>query len=132
MLGGQQMVAMISLQSVQRLGLQPGDVHLNISSPGWAKHAWSNVFAPWNAEATVYLYNYTRFNANLALTGGHEYVKVFPRPGQMLIFPASVWHSVTPQQGDARRLSVAANFRVEPRDKPPRFTFPLRVEGERD
>src|SRR3954447_2060406 len=23
------------------LGLQPGDVHLNISSPGWAKHAWS-------------------------------------------------------------------------------------------
>ena len=31
----------------------PGDVHLNISSPGWAKHAWSNLFAPWNAEATV-------------------------------------------------------------------------------
>jgi acetyl-CoA synthetase len=23
------------------LGLRPGDVHLNISSPGWAKHAWS-------------------------------------------------------------------------------------------
>ena len=35
------------------IGLQPGDVHLNISSPGWAKHAWSNVFAPWNAEATA-------------------------------------------------------------------------------
>ena len=31
------------------IGLQPGDVHLNISSPGWAKHAWSSVFAPWNA-----------------------------------------------------------------------------------
>jgi acetyl-CoA synthetase len=45
------------------LGLQPGDVHLNISSPGWAKHAWSNVFAPWIAGATVFLYNYTRFNA---------------------------------------------------------------------
>ncbi len=40
------------------IGLQPGDVHLNISSPGWAKHAWSNVFAPWNAEATVFIYNY--------------------------------------------------------------------------
>ena len=35
------------------LGLQPDDMHLNISSPGWAKHAWSNVFAPWNAGATA-------------------------------------------------------------------------------
>ena len=38
------------------IGLEPGDVHLNISSPGWAKHAWSNVFAPWNAEACVLVY----------------------------------------------------------------------------
>jgi acetyl-CoA synthetase len=45
------------------LGLQPGDVHLNISSPGWAKHAWSCFFAPWNAEATVFIYNYARFDA---------------------------------------------------------------------
>jgi acetyl-CoA synthetase len=45
------------------IGLRPGDVHLNISSPGWAKHAWSNVFAPWNAEACVFIYNYTRFDA---------------------------------------------------------------------
>ena len=45
------------------IGLQPADVHLNISSPGWAKHAWSNVFAPWLAGATVFLYNYVRFDA---------------------------------------------------------------------
>ena len=44
-------------------GLRPGDVHLNISSPGWAKHAWSNLFAPWNAEATVFIHNYSRFDA---------------------------------------------------------------------
>jgi acetyl-CoA synthetase len=44
-------------------GLRPGDVHLNISSPGWAKHAWSNVFAPWNAGATVLVVNQARFNA---------------------------------------------------------------------
>ncbi|GAA2927817.1 AMP-binding protein [Streptomyces enissocaesilis] len=43
-------------------GLKPGDVHLNISSPGWAKHAWSNLFAPWNAEATVFVHDYTRFD----------------------------------------------------------------------
>jgi acetyl-CoA synthetase len=52
------------LSTMYWAGLEPGDVHLNISSPGWAKHAWSNVFAPWNAEATVFLYNYTRFDAN--------------------------------------------------------------------
>ncbi|MEV6192472.1 AMP-binding protein [Streptomyces sp. NPDC051920] len=51
------------LATMYWIGLRPGDVHLNISSPGWAKHAWSNLFAPWNAEATVFLYNYTRFDA---------------------------------------------------------------------
>jgi acetyl-CoA synthetase len=51
------------LATMYWIGLTPGDVHLNISSPGWAKHAWSNLFAPWNAEATVFLYNYTRFDA---------------------------------------------------------------------
>jgi acetyl-CoA synthetase len=51
------------LSTMYFLGLQPGDVHLNISSPGWAKHAWSCFFAPWIAEATIYLYNYQRFDA---------------------------------------------------------------------
>ena len=45
------------------IGLQPGDVHLNVSSPGWAKHAWSCVFAPWIAGATICLFNYERFSA---------------------------------------------------------------------
>ncbi|WP_405823722.1 AMP-binding protein [Streptomyces sp. NBC_01390] len=51
------------LATMYWIGLKPGDVHLNISSPGWAKHAWSNLFAPWNAEATVFVHNYTRFDA---------------------------------------------------------------------
>jgi acetyl-CoA synthetase len=45
------------------LGLQPDDMHLNISSPGWAKHAYSCFFAPWNAGATVFIANQPRFNA---------------------------------------------------------------------
>lgn len=45
------------------LGIRPGDTHLNISSPGWAKHAWSCFFAPWIAEATIVVYNYARFDA---------------------------------------------------------------------
>jgi acetyl-CoA synthetase len=51
------------LSTMYWIGLRPGDIHLNISSPGWAKHAWSNVFAPWNAEACVFIYNYARFDA---------------------------------------------------------------------
>ncbi|MEV5508315.1 AMP-binding protein [Streptomyces orinoci] len=51
------------LSTMYWIGLRPGDVHLNISSPGWAKHAWSSLFAPWNAEATVFVHNYTRFDA---------------------------------------------------------------------
>ncbi len=51
------------LSTMYWLGLQPGDVHLNISSPGWAKHAWSCLFAPWNAGACVFLFNMARFQA---------------------------------------------------------------------
>jgi acetyl-CoA synthetase len=49
------------------IGLKPGDVHLNLSSPGWAKHAWSCVFAPWNAQAQVLSYQYDRFDARALL-----------------------------------------------------------------
>jgi acetyl-CoA synthetase len=45
------------------IGLRPGDVHLNVSSPGWAKHAWSNFFAPWNAGAEILIVNQPRFSA---------------------------------------------------------------------
>jgi acetyl-CoA synthetase len=49
------------------IGVRPGDVHLAISSPGWAKHAWSCFFAPWIAEATIFVYNYGRFDAGALL-----------------------------------------------------------------
>ena len=56
------------LSTLYWLGLQTGDRHWNISSPGWAKHAWSSFFAPWNAEATIFILNYTRFNAKAVLS----------------------------------------------------------------
>jgi len=55
------------LSTMYWLGLRPGDVHLAISSPGWAKHAWSCFFAPWLAAATVFVYNYGRFDAERML-----------------------------------------------------------------
>lgn len=51
------------LSTMAWIGVKPGDVHLAISSPGWAKHAWSCFFAPWIAEATIFVYNYRRFDA---------------------------------------------------------------------
>ena len=50
------------LSTLYWLGLKKGDVHWTISSPGWAKHAWSCFFAPLNAQACVFIYNYPRFN----------------------------------------------------------------------
>jgi acetyl-CoA synthetase len=55
------------LTTIYVLGLRPGDVHLNISSPGWAKHAWSCFFAPWIAGATIFIANQPRFNARVLL-----------------------------------------------------------------
>ncbi len=55
------------LSTLYWIGLRPGDVHLNLSSPGWAKHAWSCLFAPWNATATVLAYQYERFSARALL-----------------------------------------------------------------
>ena len=51
------------LTTMYQVGITPGDVHLNISSPGWAKHAYSCIFAPWNAGAAVFIVNQPRFAA---------------------------------------------------------------------
>lgn len=55
------------LTTMAWIGVRPGDIHLAISSPGWAKHAWSCFFAPWLAGATIFVYNYGRFDASALL-----------------------------------------------------------------
>lgn len=55
------------LTTMYWVGIKPGDVHFNLSSPGWAKHAWSSFFAPWNAEATIVAANMPRFDATVLL-----------------------------------------------------------------
>ncbi len=73
------------LSTMYWIGLQPGDIHWNISSPGWAKHAWSCFFAPWNAGATVFVYNYERF-------AGKAVLGVIERCGvTSLCAPPTVW-----------------------------------------
>ena len=67
------------LSTMYWIGLRPGDVHLNVSSPGWAKHAWSCFFAPWNAGATVVLFNY------VALRRGPDAGRAARRRGDHLL-----------------------------------------------
>ena len=78
-----------SLSTMYWLGLQPGDVHLNVSSPGWAKHAWSCFFAPWAAGATVFMHNQPRFNArdllDAIVAGGVTTLCAPPTVWRMLI-----------------------------------------------
>lgn len=61
------------LSTMYWIGLQPGDLHLNISSPGWAKHAWSCLFAPWNAGACIFIHNVARFSAPTLLSALERY-----------------------------------------------------------
>ena len=76
------------LSTIYWLGLLAGDVHLNISSPGWAKHAWSSVFAPWLAGATVFVLNQGRFSARGLLDA------VAQHGVTTLCAPPTVWRMV--------------------------------------
>ncbi|MFI7706364.1 AMP-binding protein [Nonomuraea sp. NPDC049480] len=94
------------------IGVRPGDVHLNVSSPGWAKHAWSNVFAPWNAGATVLVHDYQRFSAPALLEVlRDERVTTF-------CAPPTVWRMLIQEDLAARKLplrtAVAAGEPLNP------------------
>ena len=88
------------LSTMYWIGIQPGDVHLNISSPGWAKHAWSNFFAPWNASATILILNQSRFNAQGLLAALGDYgVTTF-------CAPPTVWRMLIQADLSAANVSV--------------------------
>jgi acetyl-CoA synthetase len=78
------------LSSLYWNGLLPGDRHVNVSSPGWAKHSWSSLFVPWNAEATI-----------VALPEGPVDVAALPLLLQRLratsfCAPPSTWQALRP------------------------------------
>jgi acetyl-CoA synthetase len=88
------------LSTMYWIGLQRGDVHWNISSPGWAKHAWSSFFAPWNAGATVFVFNYERFSAKAAC-------EVIGRCGvSSLCAPPTVWRMMIQEDLAAWKLPL--------------------------
>ncbi|WP_243228503.1 AMP-binding protein [Microbacterium sp. CIAB417] len=85
------------LSTMWWLGVRPGDVHLNISSPGWAKHAWSSFYSPFLAQATVFVYDYARFDANALMeVMDTHHVSTF-------CAPPTVWRMLI--QADLARLT---------------------------
>ncbi|WP_018913511.1 AMP-binding protein [Thiomonas sp. FB-6] len=88
------------LSTMYWIGLRPGDVHWNISSPGWAKHAWSCFFAPWNAGATVFIFNYARFDACAVLDALRD------RGVSSLCAPPTVWRMLILQDLERWKVSL--------------------------
>ncbi|MGA1847037.1 acyl-CoA synthetase [Deferribacter abyssi] len=61
------------LTTMYWINAKKGDIHYNISAPGWAKYAWSSIFAPWNAEATIFIFKYEKFEAQTVLKAMEKY-----------------------------------------------------------
>ena len=88
------------LSTMYWIGLREGDVHMNVSSPGWGKHAWSSFFAPFNAGATAFVYNYARFNAGALLDAMIRHgVTTF-------CAPPTVWRMIVLEDLSARRPAL--------------------------
>jgi len=100
------------LSTMYWLGAGEGDLHMNISSPGWAKHAWSSFFAPWNAGAGVFVYKYARFVPKAFLEVLRKY-KV-----NTLCAPPTVWRMLIledlKQKPDSLRELVSAGEPLNP------------------
>jgi acetyl-CoA synthetase len=88
------------LSTLYWIGLRAGDLHWNISSPGWAKHAWSCVFAPWNAGATVFVHQVPRFDAAGALDA------LVRHRVTTLCAPPTVWRLLIQEDLAAHRVSL--------------------------
>jgi acetyl-CoA synthetase len=88
------------LSTMYVVGLRPGDLHLNISSPGWAKHAYSCFFAPWIAGAAVFILNQPRFHAASMLDAITEHGVT------TLCAPPTVWRMFVQEDMAARKTSL--------------------------
>ncbi|MEU4689841.1 AMP-binding protein [Actinoplanes sp. NPDC023714] len=97
------------LTSMYWNGLRPGDRHLNVAAPGWAKHSWSSLFVPFTAGATL-----------VAVTGE-------PGPGTLarllagrridsFCAPPGTWRALAGHLGTARPTLREATSAGEPLD----------------
>lgn len=81
-------------------GVRPGDRHLNISAPGWAKHAWSSFFVPFNAEATLLAVNADHGSPRLILDALSRY------GATTFCAPPTAWRMLVQEDLRARPVSL--------------------------
>ena len=78
-----------NLTTAAWIGLKKDDIHYNISQPGWAKFAWSSLFAPWSVGAAIFAYHTkARFHAptTLALMEKHNITTLCAPPTVLRFF----------------------------------------------
>jgi acetyl-CoA synthetase len=89
------------LTTMYWIGVKRGELHYNISAPGWAKFAYSSIFGVWNAEATSFLYNYSgRFDAKKVLDVVEQYEV------RTLCAPPTVWRYLLLENLKTRRFAL--------------------------
>jgi 4-hydroxybutyrate---CoA ligase (AMP-forming) len=87
------------LSTTLMMGVRPGDIHHNLSSPGWAKWAWSSFFVPFNVGATA-----TGFRASLL--DGEQYLDAVSNHGvTTFCAPPSAWRTFVNMNLDSFNLS---------------------------
>lgn len=78
-----------NLTTAAWIGLKKDDIHYNISQPGWAKFAWSSLFAPWSVGATIFAFHTkARFHAptTLSLIEKHKITTLCAPPTVLRFF----------------------------------------------
>jgi len=81
------------LTTASWIGCRKGDLHYNISSPGWAKFAWSSFFAPWNMGATIFANQTDKFVPAKILATMEEY-KVSSFCGSPTVLRMLIQHNI--------------------------------------
>jgi acyl-coenzyme A synthetase/AMP-(fatty) acid ligase len=99
------------LSTMYWIGLRPGDIHCNISSPGWAKHAWSCFFVPWNAEATAFVPNQSGYQQDDGTISPLE--GAFHRTGDVMSRDGSGYYNFVGRGDDVFK---ASDYRICPFD----------------
>ncbi|MBR9982602.1 MAG: AMP-binding protein [Desulfatitalea sp.] len=101
------------LSTAVMAGIRPGDVHHNLSAPGWAKWAWSSFFAPLNVGATVCGFDFKALVPKTYLEYVAKYkINVFCAPPTA--WRAFVGLDLSQFSFDALRASISAGEPLNP------------------
>ncbi len=87
------------LSTTVMIGIQPDDIHHNLSAPGWAKWAWSGFFAPFNVGAATTGFKFSELD-------GEQYLDAVSKHGiTTFCAPPTAWKMFVSMNLDSFDLS---------------------------